>query len=88
MIAASYLSMKNGYLSKSDFNEINNFITQIPKFNLQNVNVDELLGYIKYDKKRIKNKNYFILLNNIGDAIIADNVKSTHIKESINFILT
>ena len=87
MIAASYLSMKNGYLSKSDFNEINNFITQIPKPDLRNVNVDELLEYIKYDKKRIRNKNYFILLNNIGNAIITDDVKTKNIKESINFIL-
>ena len=41
---------------------------------------------IKYDKKRTKNKNYFIVLNDIGKANIVSNVTSDDIKEAINFI--
>ena len=87
MIAASYLSNKKGYLSSADFNDINDFITKIPKYNLENININQLLEYIKYDKKILRNKQQFILLNNIGDAFIADIITANDIKESIKFLL-
>ena len=87
MIAASYLSNKKGYLSDNDFNKINNFITKIPKYNIENINVYQLLEYIKYDKKILRNKKQFILLNKIGNAIITNHITSEDIKESINFLL-
>jgi 3-dehydroquinate synthase len=50
MIAASYISMKKGYLKKNNFDKINHFINTIPKASLPSINVKKLLEYIQYDK--------------------------------------
>ena len=87
MIAASYISNQKGYLSDEDFNHICNQIHLIPKYELKNVNDENIFHYIKYDKKKIRNKLQFILLNSIGNAFIDDGVTSTEIQESIRYIL-
>jgi len=86
MVAASYISMQKGYLNKSNFNKINNFINAIPKSSLKAINGEKLLEYIKYDKKRIRNKVNFILLKDIGEAMIYNDIKDKDILEAINFI--
>ena len=78
--------MQKGYLNKSNFNKINNFINAIPKSSLKAINGEKLLEYIKYDKKRIRNKVNFILLKDIGEAMIYNDIKDKDILEAINFI--
>ena len=86
MIGAAFISKKHGVLTELQFNQIYDCIYNIPKINLQNVDCERLYEFIKYDKKRIGNKNYFIVLNDIGKASIVDNVTFDDIKEAINFI--
>ena len=86
MVAASYISMQKGYLNKSKFDKINNFINAIPKSNISEINRNKLIEYIKYDKKRIRNKVNFILLKDIGVSMINNDIKDEDILESINFI--
>jgi len=86
MIGATFISKKYELLSVENFNRIHDFISTIPKLNLQDINCDKVFECIKYDKKRMKNKNYFIVLNNIGKASIVDYVTIEDIKEAINFI--
>jgi len=87
MIAASYISNKKGCLSNEDFNHICDQIQLIPKYELKNINDKDIFHYIKYDKKNIRNKLQFILLNNLGDAFVDDSVTNTEIQESIKYIL-
>ena len=87
MIAASFISMKHGLLKENQFNKIYNFIFNITEMHFQDIVCNKLYQYIKYDKKRIKNKNYFIVLNDIGKALIVDNVTEKDIKDAINFIM-
>ena len=87
MIAASFISMKQGLLKENQFNQIYNFIFNITEMDFQDIDCNQLYKYIKYDKKRIKNKNYFIVLNDIGKALIVDNVTEKDIKDAINFII-
>ena len=86
MIASAFISHKHGLLIESDFNHIYDFIFNIPKVGLNNLDSEKVYKYIKYDKKRMGNKNYFILLNDIGKADIVENVTSDDIKEAITFI--
>jgi len=86
MIASAFISHKHGLLIESDFNHIHDFIFNISKVGLNNLDSEKVYKYIKYDKKRMGNKNYFILLNDIGKADIVENVTSDDIKEAITFI--
>ena len=86
MMGAAFISKKHELLTEDNFNKIHNFILSIPKFELQNIDCNQVFESIKYDKKRMKNKNYFIVLNDIGKASIVDNVTPEDIKEAINFI--
>ena len=83
----SYISHKLNYLSEKDFNQINTFIKSIPKYDLNNIDIKKLFEYTKFDKKQIRNKKHFILLNKIGDAMIESNINSQIIKESLEFII-
>ena len=86
MLSASYISCKLNLLDEKEFHDIANFIESIKKFPLKKIDSNSLISYLDYDKKRIGNKNNFILLNNIGNGIIKDNIDKELIKESINFI--
>ena len=86
MSGASFISYKLNYLNEKEFHDITNFIESIKKFPLKNINSNSLISYLEYDKKRMGNKNNFILLNNIGNGIIKENIDKELIKESINFI--
>ena len=86
MLAASYISFKLGYLSKIELDEIANFIKTIDIVKLDNIDDDEVLSFIQYDKKQSGNKIRFVLLNKIGDAFIHRDIDETTIKEAINYI--
>ena len=87
MIAAIFISKKHGFLKEDIFNQVYDFLFDIPKISLKDVNSDKVFDYLQYDKKKINNKNHFILLNDIGKASIVDNVISQDMKDAINFIV-
>tara|TARA_Y100000590_G_scaffold135974_1_gene155576 strand:- start:495 stop:1562 length:1068 start_codon:yes stop_codon:yes gene_type:complete len=87
MIAASYISWKLEYLSKDDYNDIYNFINSVSKKALDSIDIKKLKYHLMYDKKRLGNKTNFILLNNIGSAIIQDNIPESIIDESLKLLI-
>tara|TARA_Y100000590_G_C15650718_1_gene988632 strand:- start:578 stop:1660 length:1083 start_codon:yes stop_codon:yes gene_type:complete len=87
MIAATFISKKNGLISKEKFDEIYNFLNTIIKFPIDNIDSKKLYDYIQYDKKKINNHHHFIVLHDIGTAGIIRNISSKNIKDAINFIL-
>tara|TARA_Y100000590_G_scaffold428005_1_gene538856 strand:- start:1240 stop:2319 length:1080 start_codon:yes stop_codon:yes gene_type:complete len=86
MMAAAFISKKKGLLSGEKFNQIYTFIFSILDLQIQDIDCNQVCKLIKYDKKRTKNKNYFIVLNDIGKAGIVKNVTTDDIKEAITFI--
>ena len=87
MVAASYISCKLGYLSRNDYNVIYEFINSIPKKTLDNIDIEILKNYFSYDKKRKGNESNFILLNNIGSAIIKNDIPESMINESLKLLI-
>jgi len=86
MIAESYISYKMGLLEENEYKKIDTFISSIPKFKIDDFNINKLLDYIKMDKKQSINNNRFILLNGIGSAIIKEDIDVEIIKKALNKI--
>lgn len=88
MIAESYISMMQGKLNKTDFNEIESTI--LKKFPLPVIELEELQEIIhltKNDKKNEANKIYCSLLSEIGDCEINCEVKESELENALNYII-
>lgn len=86
-IAAAYISHKRGYLSVEEFYEIRdmNVGFDLPIF-FNGLQSEEILAATKSDKKMKNDHIRFILLKNIGHAVIDETVTDLEITEAINFI--
>ena len=89
MNIASAISADQELISHEDYCEIEDMIlrlglpTQIPK-KITSVSIMKHLGH---DKKKVSGKNRFILLNNIGSAVISDQLDNKYLEDlSKNFI--
>lgn len=91
-VAASFISMKQGYLSE---NKLKDIINLFKDFNLP-VTIPDKLGWvdkesllenISRDKKQESGKLKFILLKEIGQAFIETNVSNEEIRAAIEYIL-
>ena len=87
MIAESFMSYELGYISKEEFTEISNFLRSIVTFEIKSFNGKKVLNLIKNDKKKLKHKMHFILLNKIGNAIIKTDIESKFILNGIKKVL-
>lgn len=86
-IAAAYISHKRGYLSVEEFYEIRdmNVGFDLPIF-FNGLQPETILAATKSDKKMKNDHIRFILLKNIGHAVIDETVTDSEITEAINFI--
>ena len=86
-IAASYISMKKGYITLEDINKI---IEITAKFNLptniENIDDMEVVNITKLDKKMDSGFIKFILLKNIGNAFIDKTITEEDMMEALQFI--
>ena len=87
MIAASYISWRLKYLEENHFIEINKLISNIPKMDIKDINIDSIMELIASDKKFSGNKKKFIVLKNIGGAVIKENISPALIRESLTFLI-
>ena len=87
MIAASYISWRLKYLEENHFIEINKLISNIPKIDIKDINIDSIMELIASDKKFSGNKKKFIVLKNIGGAVIEENISPALIRESLTFLI-
>ena len=68
MLVESYISYKMGFLSESDFLEIEALIRSFP-FKLEmRFDVQKMLSFLCLDKKAVKGVPRFVLLNRIGSC--------------------
>ena len=88
MMVESYLSIARGHLTEAEFLEI---IQKIKTFctpaALQDFTMDELMAFIRQDKKNSHSEIRFSLLKNIGTGIIDINVSEEEIAEAIGIVL-
>ena len=82
MLCEIYLSYLNGLLSIDSFKQCINKIDLdiLPKIN---VNPDEVIKMVSYDKKKIGNSINFTLLKDIANPVIYDGVEKFQIEKAI-----
>lgn len=88
LVAASYMSMKRGLISKADLEEIE---TICRAFDLPTrvscLDSDRILTITRSDKKMVNGRIRFILLKAIGQALIADDVSDQEILDGLTYIM-
>ena len=87
MLSAIFISSKLNYLNNNDFESIKEFLKTIPKFEINNLDKKRLFSCLMNDKKISNQKNLFILINKIGDAIIKKDIPQKIILESMDFMI-
>ena len=89
-VAAAYLSMKKGLLTQTDYEQIRQVISDygLPvSVSSDLFHADEILKTTKSDKKMQAGRIKFILLEQIGKAVIDTSLSDTDLLEGINEIL-
>ena len=72
MVVAGALSVKRGLLSQKTADRLTGIIRKLRLPVRINMDIDEILDALKRDKKREGNSIYFILLEDIGKAVIEE----------------
>lgn len=87
LVLAAQLSQQQGLISQQETQRIQQLLekmqlpTQLPK----ELSLDVLLAHMQMDKKILQNKLRFILLEQIGQAIISDQITSHDLKKIPQF---
>ena len=76
MIIEAKLSNYLGFLSLNDYKKIeNHFLKSKLEININNMNLEKIIKFMKYDKKNFDNKLTIVLLNGIGKSFIKNNLE-------------
>lgn len=88
MAGAAYLSYKRGSIPKEKLENINNTIKAygLPT-NVGSLSPEDIYAVTRFDKKMQSNKIKFILLKEIGNAVIDSTVSEDEMTEAIRFVL-
>jgi 3-dehydroquinate synthase len=86
IIVGSYLSQKENILSEKSYNRIINLIKTFNLPSLDNLHTSKIMTFIHNDKKNIGNELNYILLKNIGEAIIQKNYNKKFIEEGLSIL--
>lgn len=88
-IASAYLSYKRGYITEEEFVDIKNTmkVFELP-ISITGLNPNAILEATKNDKKMLGGKIKFILLKEMGHAIIDTSVSEEELLDCIQYILT
>lgn len=88
MNGAAYISMKKGYITKEEYTDI---LATLTAFKLpvheNRIDIDNILEATVNDKKMEAGKLKFIVLKNIGEAIIDRDVSAADMTEALKRIL-
>lgn len=88
MVAAAYLSVKKGLISKDELEAVTTLLrkAELP-LTVKNQNAKAVLAATKNDKKMEAGRIKFILLKTVGDAYINTDVSDGELLEAIDYIL-
>jgi 3-dehydroquinate synthase len=88
MAAASYLSMMRGTLTKEEYEDILHTISMFSQpVKIDRLDAEDVYEVTKLDKKMDSNQIKFILLNQIGEAVIDSTVTKEEMLTAIKTIL-
>ena len=74
-VAASYISMKRGYITSQEYNNISDMFKEMRlPVSVSGLSADEVIRVSKSDKKMNAGQIRFILLKSLGNAVITDDV--------------
>ena len=82
MIAAGQISNKMGMLSESDASRLKDTIAEagLPT-DMPELKLEEIIPAMRHDKKVLNEKIRFVLIKNIGNAVITDKVKLSLVEQ-------
>ncbi len=84
MVAASYISMKRGMISESDYEKICNMLSSLNlPLDISGLNSNDIIKVSKSDKKMDAGKIKFVLLDGMGNAITKNDVIDAEMKEAL-----
>lgn len=84
MVAACYISMKKGYISPDEYNDIINTLNEYElPISEDKYDTNQVINVTKSDKKMNSGVVSFVVLNNIGNAVIDREVSDELMKESL-----
>ena len=86
MLSAGYISYKIGKINKKEFDLLEHTIRSLPLPNLKKLDIEEILSFIKRDKKYEKGKLKFVTLKKIGHAEVTKNIDDKLLRESIKIL--
>ena len=88
MLAASFISVESGLLSRSEYFKIKSLIKDagLPVV-LKGLNLKDIMLAQEHDKKFIHGRNRFVLPKRIGKVIVKENIPEPLIKEAIKSLL-
>ena len=86
MISASYISFKLKKINHEQYNLLCITIRLLPLPTLDKLDVNEILTFIKRDKKYIKGKINFVTLKKIGSADITKDIQDKLLMNSIKIL--
>lgn len=88
IVAAAYLSWQRGYIAQEDYDKIKTSlqILQLP-IQVSGLSAEEVIRVSKSDKKMNAGQIRFILLENMGHAIMKDDVTDEEMKQALEVVL-
>lgn len=88
MVAAAYISWKRGYIEQEEFLEIRDMMVafRLP-ISLEDLTAKEVVEVTKSDKKMDKNQIRFILLKEVGHAVIDTTVTDEEMTEAVEYLM-
>lgn len=88
IVAASYISMKRGYILSEEFTDIKNTLLDFHlPIHIEELDIEEILETITRDKKMDAGKIKFILLRSMGDAFIDTTVTKEEMLEAVEYLM-
>lgn len=87
MLVESYISLKEG-MPGADFDFIRDILSTYSLLPQISFDPRQIVNHMMYDKKNIKGKIRFVLLESIGKPIVGREVSDALVMEALNFYLT
>jgi len=86
MICAGWISNQLGSLSQQDYQKLKDIIQKLPLPVLSKFDQNQIISFIKNDKKTVSGQLHFVILNGLGSASTTKNVSHDLIRESLKEI--
>ena len=88
MKCANHISWSKGMLSDEEYQHAQSVLDKFPLPELQEVDPDTVLELVGHDKKNINGQLHFILLNGIGNGVVATDVSPEEMVASLEALST